>query len=124
MSAWLAVLLGGAVGAPLRYVVDRAVTERTASAGPLGRLPWGLFVVNVVGSALAGAVLATTSGDLRILLLVGLCGAFTTFSGFGWELSRLWDTARPAFWTSVIAKPVACVAAFLLVWRLAAALAG
>jgi fluoride ion exporter CrcB/FEX len=61
MGTVLAVAAGGAVGAPLRYLVDRLVTDRvTASAagraaGASGRalFPWGLLVVNVLGSLLA-----------------------------------------------------------------------
>lgn len=118
MSAVLAVALGGAVGAPLRYLLDRWVTRRVAGPGPARAFPWGLLVVNVLGSLVAGVVLAATTGDLRTLLLVGLCGAFTTFSGFGWETTRLWSTARAAFWAAVTLLPVACVAAFLLAWHL------
>jgi fluoride ion exporter CrcB/FEX len=80
--------------------------------------------VNGLGSAIAGVVLATTTGDLRFLLLVGFCGAFTTFSGFGWEADRLWATARDAFWLAVIVMPVVCVALFLGAWRLAVIVVG
>ena len=124
MSAWLAVVAGGAVGAPLRYLIDRAVTSRTAGTRPPREFPYGLLVVNVLGSALAGLVLATTTGDLRVLLLAGFCGALTTFSGYGWETTRLWDTARGTFWASVAVMPAACVVAFLGFWRLGALVAG
>lgn len=117
MTMWLAVVLGGAIGAPLRFLVDGAVTRRTAGATPPREFPWGLFVVNVLGSLAAGVVLAATSGDLRVLLLAGFCGAFTTFSGFAWEADRLWSAARSAFWAAVVAMPVACVVAFLVGWR-------
>jgi CrcB protein len=120
MTTWLAVVLGGAVGAPLRYLLDRAVTLRVAGAGPRRAFPWGLFVVNALGSLAAGVVLAATSGDLRVLLLAGFCGAFTTFSGFAWEVDRLWAAARPVFWAAVVATPVVCVLAFLAAWRLTA----
>jgi CrcB protein len=119
MNLWLAVAIGAAVGAPLRYLVDRAVTNRVAGVQPPREFPWGLAVVNIVGSLVAGIVFATASGEWRVLLISGLCGAFTTFSGFAWELDRLWSVARTAFWSAAVLVPVACVGAFWVAWRLA-----
>lgn len=127
MSAVIAVVVGGAVGAPLRYLLDLLVTRRVTSAarpGAVREFPWGLLVVNTIGSALAGVVLVSTTGDVRTFLLVGLCGAFTTFSGFGWEATRLWSSARSAFWAAVIVMPVACVAAFMVAWSITTAIIG
>lgn len=128
MSTVLAVAAGGAVGAPLRYLVDRAVTDRvTGRADGVSAVvlfPWGLLVVNLLGSLIAGVVLASTTGDLRMLLLVGLCGAFTTFSGFAWEADHLWPDARRVFWLAILGVPVACVVAFMVAWRLTAIVVG
>ena len=132
MGTVLAVAAGGAVGAPLRYLVDRLVTDRVtmsaasraAGASGAALFPWGLLVVNVLGSLIAGVVLAAASGDLRMLLLVGFCGAFTTFSGFAWESERLWPEARRLFWLTVVIFPVACVTAFVVAWRLATLVVG
>jgi CrcB protein len=85
--SFLLVALGAAVGAPLRYLVDRAVQARHDSL-----FPWGTFVVNVVGSALLGVLVggvAATHPDLMALLGTGLCGALTTYSTFGFETVRL-----------------------------------
>jgi CrcB protein len=132
MGTVLAVAAGGAVGAPLRYLVDRLVTdrvtrsssERAVGASGSALFPWGLLAVNVLGSLIAGVVLASTSGDLRILLLVGFCGAFTTFSGFAWEADRMWPDARRLLWLTIASFPVACVAGFLAAWRLTALVVG
>ena len=83
------VLLGGAVGAPLRYVTDLVVQSRHDSV-----FPWGTFVVNVAGSLLLGVVAALVSGAAvpawgLTLFGTGLCGALTTFSTFGFETVRL-----------------------------------
>lgn len=111
----LAIVIGAAFGAPLRFIVDRGVTQRSAGR----HFAWGLLTVNVLGSAFAGIILATTEGFWRMLLLIGFCGAFTTFSGFGWEANRLWSVARPQFWSTVVVMPLACTAAFLITWTLA-----
>jgi CrcB protein len=83
------LLVGGAVGAPLRYVLDGAVEDRLR-----GRFPWGTFVVNVTGSLVLGVVtgLALEHGlgpVPRVALGTGFCGAYTTFSTYSYETHRL-----------------------------------
>lgn len=82
---WLVVALGGALGAPTRYLVDRAVTRRRGAG-----FPWGTLVINVAGSLLLGVLAALAiEGHLSSLSFAaagaGFCGAFTTFSTFTWE---------------------------------------
>ncbi|MDD9377338.1 CrcB family protein [Streptomyces sp. ZAF1911] len=86
---WLIVMVGAAVGAPLRYLTDRAVQARHDSV-----FPWGTFVVNAAASlvlgALTGAVLeGAASSRLSLLLGTGLCGALSTYSTFSYETLRL-----------------------------------
>ncbi len=91
----LLLALGAAVGAPLRYLVDRAVQRRHDSV-----FPWGTFAVNVTGSFILGVLVRGASagavpGSLVALLGTGLCGALTTYSTFGYETVRLLeDRAR------------------------------
>ncbi|GGM33901.1 putative fluoride ion transporter CrcB 2 [Micromonospora sonchi] len=85
------VALGAALGAPLRYLVDRAVQARHGSA-----FPWGTFAVNVAGSLMLGVLIGGAAshavpGSLVALLGTGLCGALTTYSTFGYETVRLFE---------------------------------
>ena len=92
-----AVIVAGAVGAVLRYLVSRVFASNrslSSRAAAYRNVPWAVLIVNVVGSAIGGAVLglATTgvvSSDLRLVLLTGLCGGLTTFSTFSVETVQL-----------------------------------
>jgi len=83
------VILGGAIGAPLRYLTDLFVQSRHDSV-----FPWGTFAVNIVGSLILGVTAALVVGLalptwVLALLGTGFCGALTTFSTFGFETVRL-----------------------------------
>ncbi|MFE4329577.1 fluoride efflux transporter CrcB [Streptomyces sp. NPDC056708] len=105
---WLLVIVGAAVGAPLRYLTDRAVQSRHDTV-----FPWGTFAVNVTGSLilglLTGAVAAgAASSHLQLLLGTGLCGALTTYSTFSYETLRLAeDGAKFYAAANVVASVVA-----------------
>ena len=81
------VFVGGAVGAPLRYLTDRAVQSRHDSL-----FPWGTFSVNLVGCLILGALTgagAAVPASALALAGTGFCGALTTYSTFSYETLRL-----------------------------------
>jgi CrcB protein len=87
----LMVFLGGMVGAPLRFLTDKAVQSRHDSV-----FPWGTFAINVSGAFILGAIAAATAHhhlapNLSLLLGTGFCGGLTTFSTFSYETVRLME---------------------------------
>ena len=89
------VVIGAMIGAPLRYLADRAVQARHDSA-----FPWGTLAVNVTGSfvlglLIAGAAVEGLSPHVVAFVGTGFCGALTTYSTFSYETVRLaQDNAR------------------------------
>ena len=76
----LLVALGGAVGSVIRYLLSNINTS----------FPWGTFVVNILGSLLIGLLVGLVSKgvlspEMKLLLVTGFCGGFTTFSTFANE---------------------------------------
>jgi CrcB protein len=111
----LLVIAGAAVGAPLRYLVDRAVQTRHDTV-----FPWGTFAVNVFGSLILGLIVgavAAGGASPRVQLAVGtgFCGALTTYSTFSYETLRLLEgDARLFAGANVVASTVAGVGAAFL----------
>ena len=90
----LAVGLGGAIGAVLRYLLGQAIPRLA------GVFPLGTFCVNIVGCFAIGVIVALAgrnSGiDPRLVLFLqtGICGGFTTFSTFSFETVSLMDEGK------------------------------
>ncbi len=100
LGPYLAVAAGGALGALLRYSAGLLLAPPPPAAGAPWPWPRATLCVNVLGCFAAGCALAWLARPgagaiaerrelLRLFLLVGLCGGFTTFSAFGVETVEL-----------------------------------
>ena len=122
MGAWVAVAVGGAMGSVARFWLTGAMTALT---GP--RFPWGTLLINVLGSFVIGLVAGLTltparvgvHPDIRIFLMTGICGGFTTFSAFSLQTLELMQTGDvvPAFGYAA-GSVVLCIAATYCGWML------
>ena len=113
MTQALAIAAGGAIGALLRYWASTGVHAW------LGRgFPYGTLFVNVLGSLLMGFLFVwlidrmAACPALRAFLLIGVLGAFTTFSTFSMETLNLMESGQfGKALLNVVASVVVCVAA-------------
>jgi len=85
LSAYLWIALGSALGGMARFWLGREITTHYGSA-----FPWGTFTINVLGGFLIGFASNWSRHDtVRLLVMVGICGGFTTFSSFSLEALTL-----------------------------------
>ena len=93
MQVWLWIALAGAVGTLCRYALGRWVLDMTG-----GTFPWGTFAVNALGCLVIGMIAggvereALVSPVVRLTIIVGFLGGFTTFSSFALEAYSLAHT--------------------------------
>jgi CrcB protein len=86
VDRYLSVLLGGGLGAVVRYVIGTAVGSRYS-----GRFALGTFLINVTGSFMIGLLMTffterfTGHPNWRLFLVTGVLGGYTTFSSFEYE---------------------------------------
>jgi protein CrcB len=98
MIAYVWIAVGGAIGSVARAWLGLAIARIT-----VGAFPWGTILINILGSLVIGFFATLTSStsryavdnDIRLFVMVGLCGGFTTFSSFSLQTLDLVRDGRP-----------------------------
>jgi CrcB protein len=80
------IVLGAAIGGPMRFVIDQKIRRFTAK-------PYGIFVVNIVGSFLLGLTYGRAEEGFD-LFAIGFAGAFTTWSTFMLDIYLAYELKR------------------------------
>jgi fluoride exporter len=99
---FLAISLAAIVGANLRYLLSRLAARELGSI-----FPYGTLAINIVGSFIVGFfVIWTTERVLmdprwRLLVVVGFCGSFTTFSSYAFETMSYFEQGQ---WALMLAN--------------------
>ncbi len=108
MPVIVGVALGGALGASARYGVDRLIESRSSAV-----FPWSTFAINISGCFLIGLIAALLIDRhhlpawLRVGLVVGVVGGYTTFSTFAQEALDLGEIHHVAIAAAYVVASVA-----------------
>ncbi len=115
MREVLIVSLGAIVGANSRYLLSRYAAKLM---GPV--FPYGTLTINLSGSFIVGFFIVWTSERVfidprwRLLVVVGFCGSFTTFSSYAYESIAYFDHGQwLLMWANVLSNNVLCLLAVL-----------
>lgn len=128
MMTYALVALGGAIGSVLRYAIGALSVAAWGNS-----FPWGTILINMTGSFLIGLVAAATLADgvlpanpaLRLFIMVGFCGGYTTFSSFSLQTLELARDGRPgAALLNVMLSLLLCFVAVAIGYYAAAGLGG
>ncbi len=109
------VMLGGGAGSLVRYLLGVAIMTRTG-----GRFPFGTVAINITGSFLIGLLMTLLTErlhphpNLRLLLVTGFLGGYTTFSSFEWETLSL--VRDGGWWLGLINVVGSVVLGYSAVW--------
>ena len=116
MRAYLWVTVGAIAGANLRYFLSRLAAKLISTD-----FPYGTLFINVTGSLLVGFFLAWTTERVlvdpkwRMLVAIGFCGSYTTFSSFAYESIAYFEQGHwLLFTTNILLNNLLCLAAVLL----------
>lgn len=124
MQTFLFISLGAIVGANLRYLVGQYAARLIPSS-----LPYGTLFINVSGSFILGLFLVWTTERVladprwRLMIAVGFCGGYTTFSSYAYETFILFESGQwLACGMNILANNVLCLAGAVLGAMLARAI--
>ena len=124
MKDYLAISLAAIVGANLRYLLSRL------AAAELGyNFPYGTLFINIAGSIIVGFFVIWSSERVlidphwRLLVVVGFCGSFTTFSSYAFETMAYFDQGQWALmFANILTNNVLCLVGALVGMVLARAI--
>ena len=115
MRDFIAISPGAIIGANARYIVSRFAARMLGSA-----FPYGTLLINVAGSMIVGFFMIWTSERVlldprwRLLVVVGFCGALTTFSSYAFETLAYFEQGQWALlFTNFAANNLLCLAGAL-----------
>jgi CrcB protein len=113
--AYLWISLGAIVGASARYFISRFIARSVTAS-----FPYGTLLINITGSFLLGLFLvwsterALPDPRWRLLIAIGFCGSYTTFSSYAFESFSLFEQGHYALFASnVLASNLLCLAGVL-----------
>jgi CrcB protein len=113
--AYLWISLGAIVGASLRYFVGRFAARAVTAS-----FPYGTLLINITGSFILGLFLvwsterALPDPRWRLLIAIGFCGSYTTFSSYAFESFSLFEQGHYfLFASNVLANNILCLAGVL-----------
>ena len=95
LKNFLAISSAAIVGANLRYLLSRIAARHF---GPV--FPYGTLFINIVGSFIVGFFIIWTTERVlidprwRLLVVIGFCGSFTTFSSFAFETMAYFEQGQ------------------------------
>lgn len=124
MKDILVISIGAIVGANARWILSRYAARFIGTA-----FPYGTLFINVTGSFIVGFFMAWTTERVlvdprwRLMVVVGFCGAFTTFSSFAFETMSYFEQGQwLLMWTNFLSNNLLCLGAAVAGMALARAL--
>lgn len=124
MKDFLAISIAAILGANLRYLLSRLAAREFGSA-----FPYGTLFINVAGSIIVGFFLVWTTERVlvdarwRLLVVIGFCGSFTTFSSYAFETMAYFEQGQWALMVAnILSNNILCLGGALAGMALARAL--